>query len=202
VVAAQQVESAGLQGSPAAAQVGPAMERLTGEQTSAPAGPTQLPAQQSPVVPQGAPSGAQTLRHERVPAASGTQRPPQHCSARLHGYPSVTQAPSLGAQRFRPSLSGWQVCPAQQSPDIMQLSPAARQWPIIIIIIGPGMAAQRPAPFAPIMQVCEQQSPSVAQRSCCGRQPEAHAHRETPSSVGSQRPEQQSLSVAHSSWAG
>jgi len=87
----------------------------------------------------------------------------------------------------------------------MQLSPAARQWPIIIIIIiiiGPGIGAQRPAPFAPIMQVCEQQSPSVAQRSCCGRQPEAHAHRETPSSVGSQRPEQQSLSVAHSSWAG
>jgi len=109
VVAAQQVESAGLQGSPAAAQVGPAIERLTGEQTSAPAGPTQLPAQQSPVVPQGAPSGAQTLRHERVPAASGTQRPPQHWSARLQGYPSVTQAPSLGAHRRRPSLSAWQV---------------------------------------------------------------------------------------------
>ncbi len=59
-VPAQQVESAGWQGSPAAAQTGPATDMSTDEQTSAPGVPTQVPAQQSSLAAQGAPSGAQT----------------------------------------------------------------------------------------------------------------------------------------------
>lgn len=77
-VPAQQVSSAGWQGSPAATHAEPVIDRSTAEQTSAPGVPTQDPTQQSSVAPQGAPSGMQALRQERAPVVSRMHRPPRH----------------------------------------------------------------------------------------------------------------------------
>ncbi len=164
--------------------------------------------QQSSGATQGAPNGAQVLAQVSVRVVpAGRHRPPQHCAPTEQGSPSVRQAAPADGPRQRTvrfaSARQLSALLAQQSDEFMQSSP--RGWHPFGFgggIIGAGAGAQRATPLGAGMQVPEQQSSGVAQRSWSGLQPEAAAHREGPVAGAWQRPEQQSLSVAQSSNAG
>ena len=152
-------------------QVGPTVGDVTWVQTRAPAGPTQMPAQQSSNATQGAPNGAQVLAQVSAPVVSGRHRPPQHCAPTEQGSPSVRQAaPADGPRQRRvPFVSARQPSApllAQQSDDFMQRSPRGLH-PLGIGggAIGPGVGAQRKMPLGAAMQVPEQQFSRTEQRS-------------------------------------
>lgn len=183
---------------PAAMQTGPvAPSPASLTQAPRPGGPTQVPPQQSSGAVQPAPSGAQAVRQLNPPRGSGRQRPPQHCASTRHGLPSAAQPPLSGWQRRRADESAVQLAPAQQSPAFMHGCPVVRQPGI-----APGVFAQRPTSWGPAVHAPEQQSDAEPQRSCSGWQPGSRWQRFGPAADGSQRPEQQSLSIMHTDRAG
>lgn len=166
-------------------------------QTPRPAGPAQVPPQQSSGATHPAPSGAHTLRQLNPPLGSGRQRPPQHWASTRQGLPSVAQPPVSGRQRRRAEESALQPAPAQQSPAFMHSCPSVRQGGI-----ASGIFAQRATSCGPAVQIPEQHSDAEPQRSCSGWQPGTRWQRLGPDGEASQRPEQQSLSFMHSASAG
>ena len=170
-VPAQQLGAPVPQGSPVVVQVGPTVGPVSWVQTRAPAGPTQMPAQQSPSATQGAPNGAQVLAQVSAPVVSGRHRPSQHCAPTEQGSPSVRQAapvegPMQRTMRFVSARQPSAPLLAQQSDDFMQRSPRGLH-PLGIGggVMGPGIGAQREMPLGAAMQAPEQQFSGMAQRS-------------------------------------
>jgi hypothetical protein len=126
-VPAQHVADRSSQRSPALAQTGSPGAGAAFTQTVAPGDPTHEPPQQSLVVEQAAPAGAQASRHANPPVPSGRQRPPQHCSATEQGKPAGEHPDAAGRQRIRPAASAAQRAPAQHSSAFMHSSPSTRQ---------------------------------------------------------------------------